>query len=659
MDKEPLTAENRPYPVNLLFAAAFLAVYCSTTELCHLTVYPGYFLLQTLSLLLLFHWLIRHRHSLPPPLFHYALLPFAWACLSLCWCAQTWAAAEGLRRMTTLVLMMFGFSHLLRLCPTLRDNLWNIVLAILSFLAAVYSMEVHRVGRLESFHFLFGNPNVAGCILGFGGAFAMGRALCYYREGRWKLVLGNAAIAGWLISVVAVSARAKGAFLAAVLTGVALLYLACGRKFLRFALYSIAAIETALFTSLYLAFDVTARVWDSMMAILRPSAEIRLYVWESTWNMISSSPFRFCCGWGPGNFFPNFPDFEDPLMYTAQSQASLVIFPHNFSLEILAEYGAIGLALSILLILKIAGAAMAHQTADCRQRANALGALAALFMLAADAQVSVAFSYLHAQMLFALLSSWLISFRPWHTISPRAPLRMSYKIASACAVVLGIFLWKICAWDSLYFHYNYNKAARIYRETFSASSRLVPDAEVRATASLRALETMLAVPPPLCRDSYSCAWRNRIGMLLLDCPYPPRKALCEFLYLERQLPHFSTFWLTRACFAAKQNNTREADLYFARFARRNPFSPDLWHEWRRACDRRAATPENMLATARELQKTYGREPGLLLGEALALDMSHQKSPARKILQEIHHWSLGQRLNHRAEQIKTCAEFYLQ
>lgn len=644
----------------VLFALVFGAVFLSYNRSYHLPVYPGYFLLQTLALLLFGYYLFyaeRGAFPAPPALFFWLAAFLSWAVLCSSWAAHRWIVADGLRRETTLVLSTLGLAHLLRIFPTLRRSMWTVVLFVLTVLAGLYGERVYRLDRLSRFGFPFANPNLAASILGFACVFALSRFLDYCRSRQIRRAVFHALVVLSLSLTIVLVCRSKGALLA---MGVVIAFL-----FYRLFLHgrtlpvklSVSAVSLAFF-----AVFITLKERE-LAALLAPTIEIRLFVWEGTWDMICHTPLRFLFGWGPGNFFANFPDFQDPRMFTAAYQAPVVLLPHNFFLEMWAQYGLVGLFLWGGIVAGTARAVRRlSRKAEPVDRIDARAVLAGFSFLILHAQVSVALSYPWVQWILALALAWTLSLQPWREIpwerTPAWTLRL-YRIAVVLLMVVGLWLWKCCAWESLWFHVEYRTARKTYPAPRAEISGhfAQPPMFVGETAA-----ALTAISPPTCENYHTCQWRNDTGRIVIESyPHHPemiRRGLPIFSLLEKRMPLYGDFLLNCAILSARQSKVRQADAYFAQYARHNPFSLDLWIWWGLACRNRDATVARMLAITLEMQEQYGEDGALWLGEALARDLLRQREPARELMHRIHAWPGRGPRDDRAARIRSQAEFYL-
>ena len=157
-------------------------------------------------------------------------------------------------------------------------------------------------GQPPGYGFPFGNRNLAGSILGFGCCLAV--VMCYQS---WKkryrhhyLFYGTIYC---ILLVIVILAKPKGALLALFLSFI----------WVSLWLWPLARrVTIILLPLLFTTFILWGTTALSYLQTL-PSVEIRILLWQGTINLILDSPLRIFLGWGIGNFFPVYPNFQNPL----------------------------------------------------------------------------------------------------------------------------------------------------------------------------------------------------------------------------------------------------------------------------------------------------------------------------------------------------------
>ena len=628
-------------PIEIWYTLLLSAIFLLCSSRYHLPIYPGYFLLQTLALVLFAWWLrdaVRHGPDFPTIMTAPTVL-FLWTIATAAWARQAWAVPDGLLRMVTFTFLVLGLGHLLRRHPSLHARLWDITLGCFALFVLQYFDSIRRHGYFTP---PFMNPNFAATIAGFMAALALARAACYGAARLQRRMAINLVLAIWFATLV-VMCGAKGAIISLALSCSLIL----GLRF------------RPLRRWLALGFGLSAAVvgwwWPLLRHHLWLSLEVRLHVWQATWAMATDSPLRLLFGWGPGNFFPNFPDFLSVHFFTSAYQAPVVDFPHNFCLELLVEYGLVGLLLFGWLIFEVmrhAWQTFRHHTNLDRQ-ADSLAIICGVTMLMLDIQSSLGMSYAQGQLLLALTIAWLAGAAPMTAGTVGSHIRM-LRLPAAILPLAGIMLalfWKYYSWDALCFQRQYQRAV------------------TSLTRELR-VERGLAVSLPLCENYYTCQWRNELGVWVIDAydqlrtshtPDELTALLAPFFRLEERMPRFGFFLLYRAIWEARQQHREQASHYFGQFAEKNPFAPELWLWWGRVCGQRDANPALMAQCARLMQQRYGQDGALLCGEALACDALGDFANARHLMTQASAWAkarLARRFEARVAQIVEIAETYL-
>ena len=619
-----------------------LAIFLSYSSCYFVAIFPGEFLLQSLAMLLTLRWLAsaftrRFFYRLPWLLLTTIALLF-WALLSLLWTEHPALSPDGLLRTFTFVALTIGCWDLLADYRSLHSHLWDICLAALTLISAGYFagmvLSFYRSGSIFSgrFGFPFANPNLGASIVGFAMIIAMAKALLAAKNRQWRRSSCYGTLTMFLAIVVWASAS-KGALLAVVVTTALLLLLLFPRYWWLFCLLAVLALSGAW---CYRA------LWEPAV---KASLQIRLWLWKSSWSMAIFTPWRLFFGWGPGNFFPNFPDFQMTEMLTSFQRADLVHFPHNYFLETLVEYGIVGSLLLAALLAQTGYWAwrLWHHDGHDKCRENALAVLAGVFMLLIHAQVSVAFSYIQVQLWLALAIAWLAAYRP-----QKARCEYWQPVAKAALVLLLpllLLVWKYCCWDFLLFHRDFKSACR--------------DKLPEKMASL------LAVSRPGYENFYSLHWRYELGTTLVEYydinPLLVDQCAQDFLVIEEIMPKFGLFRLTKAMLLARQGKKKLAEIYFQRFAAYDPFCHHLWRGWAIACRLLGLDARTMLYTARYYQRRYPLDGATLLGEALAWHLLGETMKARQLMTRICQWRRQYRqrwLPGRIVEISAWAEQYL-
>ena len=350
-----------------------------------------------------------------------------------------------------------------------------------------------------------------------------------------------------------------------------------------------------------------------------PSLEVRIFLWKSTFSMIFSSFFRFVLGWGPGNFFTNFPDFEDIRLATCTYTAEVIDYPHNFFIETLAEYGFIGLFLLCFWLFTIMQNFLKKKSCVLFQKDCTIIGLA-LFFLIMDAQFSISMSYTQCQFIAALSIAWLAA-----SISQNEENHSKIWIKQKFALILfaiffPIFLtiWKIDGFDFLVFHIEYKTAKKaLFHER---------------------VEKMLYVKTPIFEDIHTLQWRNNLGAAIIDSNDVKRivaKNLADdFLLLDNLMPRFGHFYIYKGILMSKLKKKDKANESFVKYANKNPFSGHLWRWWEICCQNDGASSEIMLKTIYDRKKKYGSDISFDFAKAMVLRLENKKDESDKDIKKV-------------------------
>jgi len=317
--------------ISIVYAVCMLLAFLGFDRDYYWPIYPGYFWINTGGLFLFGLWWIhsiRTKQLIFPKILLGFLAFLGWSSLSTLWAQHTWMAYDGLWKYASFLFLTLGLCYILQKYSMLRNYFWPLNLGVLAISAFFYLIQMQQEnwnlpGR---FSFPFGNPTVAGTVLGFGCAIAAGLGIAKFKQKQWAYASFYTCLAA-LFGCVLFLAKAKAAMIATI---AALLYL-----FIR----TYPRIGLAFLFLMVLGCSISYEAWMSSIA---PSLEIRLWIWQDTWKMILDNPWRCCVGFGPGNFIACFPKFQSPSFFAAFYSAEIVESPHNICLEVWSEFGLIG-----------------------------------------------------------------------------------------------------------------------------------------------------------------------------------------------------------------------------------------------------------------------------------------------------------------------------
>lgn len=596
-------------------------VYLSFSSKYFLPSFPSYFILGILATIGWLYFIYKSKEGSCQKnyLLWSVLFFFFWNILSLAWAEKIWSSAEGLRRSFVFTGLFLGLWTLFRTHREIhKQALHGVFLALLLVTPFYVKVLLFYNNPPPGFGYPFGNPNLAGSIFAF--------ALClifpyFFSPKKTRKHLYFSLLSVLFLSCVFALARPKGAALATFLVLIGNLFLLFPR--IRFFLGSFAFLGGGVILSFLpqLFFSSSATI------------EVRRLIWSGTMNLITASPFRSLFGWGTGGFFAHYPNYENPLFQTSRYCSEVIYFPHCFSLEIISELGIIGFFFALLIYFlatlrflefwkKEQGKEEGKEEGkEANLRYTALSAFAGLTVLLLHSQVSVAFSYPQVQCLAAIALAWL-------AVSPSAEILTCVKKGRGylcfLAVVPFLFLFRYAFWDSLSFQKEYQEAFR-----FSLLNKE------------ESLDKFLAISPPWIEDRYTLDWRNSLGEVLVNHyeknPRLVEESLDPFWEIKEYLPRYKNFYLVGAVIYAKQKKFLEAESFFLRAAKKNPFSLDLWKWWAQICAYEKISPNKMYQTVKKYQKIYGRDGVLIMGEAFAKYCQGKREEAYKLQKEAHLW----------------------
>jgi len=537
-------------------------------------------------------------------------------------------AYDGLWKYASFLFLTLGLCYILQKYSMLRNYFWPLNLGVLAISAFFYLIQMQQEnwnlpGR---FSFPFGNPTVAGTVLGFGCAIAAGLGIAKFKQKQWAYASFYTCLAA-LFGCVLFLAKAKAAMIATI---AALLYL-----FIR----TYPRIGLAFLFLMVLGCSISYEAWMSSIA---PSLEIRLWIWQDTWKMILDNPWRCCVGFGPGNFIACFPKFQSPSFFAAFYSAEIVESPHNICLEVWSEFGLIGLLLLVGFLFQTIRQAWKSGLEDHYIL------IAGLCVLLLDAQCSVSFTYWQAFCLMAWMIAWAA-----HGSMPAQPIQHSMVERPAWAKYLAFLmllvlpiLWKIAVWDIGTFHQAYKAAIR------------EPMPEMRS-------KLMVSIPLPRWESMATLQWRCDLGAVLNDVyPQDPEwvdEHIQAFLFLDR-IPQFGEFGLYRAFLFFQMGHWQPATASLVQFSQHNPFSPNLWMWWAQMCRNPAMSTQMLFKTSAQYHAAYPNDPAPLFALGLAQHLLGRPEQAKSLMSQAMSQAqsrLQQCSNHRDRTLLYWTQEYLE
>ncbi len=596
----------KKYIKEILSVFSLLAFFLTYNLQFYLPLFPGYAIFQAIAFLLFLYWISRlGKETGFSSIFAFFLAWNLWTFLSVLWAKDSWIVMESLQKNFTVLCFFVGWECVLVHNSDLRKRMGYLLVIGFLILGLSYlgNLIFYRFSLEGRFRYPFANPNLAGSILGFALIFCLFFFLCQ------KKYLWTLACSSLLFALVMLS-HSKASLLSVSFCFLVFLFVLFPKA--RFGLVSICLILGMLGSWKFSYF--LERIWASV--------EIRLFLWEGAWNMVCHSPFSFLLGWGSGNFFSRFPDFQDRAMYSSHYAAEIVECSHNFYLDTWVEYGIIGLFLFLLLSWKIFQTSwnIYKNSPSLLERSTALGLFASSIMALCDAFFSVSFTYFQGQILFVLAIVWLSASCQKKAIVFFQGKERLIKLLFCFCCLFFFFFWKLSSWDFLKFHWHYKKALRSAENT--------------------RLSDMHDAPCTAWENLYTLEWRCMMGAVLYDS-YKNAiedESLQIFLRIEKYMPKFGYFLLYKAMLHARQGHKEKSDEYFIQYASKNPFSADLWIYWSMAAIHQNADASKMLETARFYKQKYSGDLTPLLGEALALHCLKKRKESLVLMEELHDWA---------------------
>ena len=280
-----------------------------------------------------------------------------------------------------------------------------------------------RLGSERDFVSTLGNWNFLGAYL--AASIVLGMSI----EGTWTL-LGNLVLLGTMCFC-----GSRGAWLA--LGAVALLwFLGCGRRWLAGWYARVVIVMLLVAGAGAVAGPYVRQQWRT---------DVRPPIWMATLHMIAS---RTLLGHGLGTYAAEYPKYRIPEYFLRPKATNVTDHAHNELLEIAAEQGLIGLAVTLWFWAAAMGCGIrTYRQMDGAGRRAQLGLLGAAAVLMFHSLVDVDLRYLPNQSLLWLLMGLLVGADAAH--SPRAErgwwrIPIHTKTARWCAaaacLVLGIWV---------------------------------------------------------------------------------------------------------------------------------------------------------------------------------------------------------------------------
>lgn len=595
------------------------------------------------------------------------LLPYLgiilWGMLvTLLWAENTWIATENILRWVLGLIFVVGLCKLLIHYPKIQQWLFTwlllgIAAGTIGYQISIASYENHIEGR---FGFPFGNATLAGTVLGFGFTVACMQIIlaCSQLAHSAKddnaeediipakdsdcesffpvfsvrqniiLLFVNIPIA-LLLAVTLWQCRAKSGILSTILAIVIIVAIR------RWSFHKVAKVLIGLgvlfILSVGIFWSTTSHPSLATMVAPSPSLEFRYWVWDASIKMFCSDILRFLFGYGPGNFLLQFPYFVNPQFHASTYAAGIVDCAHNWTIEMITEYGLVGFALWLILVMKVLQWAYLHAQNMTSDHTWAL--MAGLLMLLADFQFSTSYHWGHGQILFDMTIAWLITtshieyLKSEDDIMPssdgqneRKPMPR-YLSFTRWGILLALVALgaKFLIVDPGRFYYTYYQA-------------------VHEKHPLQRAQQMLDVPLPATENFYTLLWATELSLILYDAhPYQPKilwNNISKLERLEHDAPRFSQFGLYRAMIATIIFDPPTTSAYFAEFAEVDSCVPNLWVWWYQQSMKGLADPAVMLATVREKYAQFPRDSAVQLGYALGLRLQNDMEGSRKMCAQI-------------------------
>ena len=590
----------------------FVSFFLTYTNKLYLPIFPGYCILQAFTFLIFILYIyhcLRKKQIVVPHLLVYIFFFFIWVFITSIWAKQSWIVFQSIQEKFLFLIFPFGIYYIFSKFPEIYKNFYNITLLSIFAISLSYFIKIVYFNfSLQSlFGYPFGNPNIAASIVGFGFLFVFINTFIQIFDKQYKDLPVNVCLIVFFTTILFLTG-CKGFFLAFCIAIGVLLYLLFPKyRFIFFVIIPFFIIFIFIYQNYLLD-----KIWASL--------EVRLYIWKYSCKMLLYSPLRFLFGWGPGNFFPNFVNFQEIEFFTIYYKSEIVRYPHNLFLEIFIEYGVVGLFLFVFFVikgLKISWTVWQNNLKPKMERETSLVIFAGIILVLVHAQISIAFCFFQTQFLWMLCFGWLAC-NQVRVISFNFYFRKTIFVFS---IIVFISVWKLTSFDFLKFHWKYKKIIK--------------------TDDKNKLQKISKIKAPCFENLYTLKWRCDIGAIFFDSSPTglptEQKPLKKFLMLEKYFPKFGYFLLYRALLYSKSSQPELADQSFLYFAAYNPFCRNLWLWWAFACRNKQASVHKMLAAARFYNKVNLDNKIPLFGEALALHILGRTTESVKLMKQVYKW----------------------